>query len=257
MMPLQTIDDYHRFLSGRDKSHHVLMEVRCTVDQAIICDAVGGLHLDGPLAYGAYLDLSRDERESLPSINSPWCLDFPIPLSIWTAEYGGDPDPRLCTSDGRVWGWCASDNLSPWANRHRVDVRGPTAVRDMIRKGNRRRVNVAAGEFKPVNHAYPALWPEGGELRWLAHGDPGEVLRLLKNVDALGKRHNTGNGKISLDEDLTPNWTVTPIDGDWSHHNEDGKLIRRIPTDTQPARLGTIRAPYHHRSRQIFTTGPG
>ena len=251
--------DYEEFLGGRDESAHVLMEVTCQLSAPVICDAAGGLHLDSIMAFGAFIGLPRKEREELPPMNAPWSGEFSLPLSVWTAPNPGgvELDPRML-ADGDVWGWCASDNLTPWEHRARTHVRGPTATRTMLRYGNKRRVNVAVGEFKPVNIPYGTYWPADGELRWLTHGNPTEALRLLKNVESIGKRHNTGHGNISLTPDLTPAWSVTPLGGEWSHKDEFGNLIRRIPAKPgAPARLSTVRAPYHHRSRQMPARGPG
>lgn len=242
-------EDYERFFAERDESHHVLMEISCHVDTAIICEPIGGLHLDGFLAYGAFMELSREEREALPDLHSPWAVDFVLPLSIWRKAYGGECDERLRCPDGKVWGWMASDSLTPWAHRSVANVRGPTPVREMIRMGRRRRINVAAGQFKPIDQRFPALWPEGGLLRWIAHGDPGAVKRLLRHVEALGARHNTGWGKVATDASLEPLWKVEELDGEWPE-----KAIRNYPSEG--GRLGSIRAPYHHRSRLVHAFGP-
>lgn len=251
-MILDTMDDYAAFWAKQSEDGHQLMEVTCELATPVICDAVGGLHLDGPLAFAMFMDMSREDRESLPPMDLPWVCDFALPLSV---RSGGDPhgDPRLMTPAGSPWWWTCSDNLIPWVGLHRTPVRGPTATREMIRYAKDRRVNTAVGSFKPINHTYGARWPEGGQLRWLAQGDPEEVRRLLtSHITSLGRRHNTGNGDV-----VPGSWRVTTIDGKWSDYEESS--IRRIPhqgDDSRP-RLGTIRAPYHHRSRQCLTVGPG
>ena len=199
--PLFEPEDYQEHLPSRmSQEYGEVMEITAELESAVICDPVGGIHLDGPLSYAAFCEIPRADRESLPPLSAPWALDFLIPLRAANASGVTMPnvDDRLLWH-GNVWFWMCTDNLTPWEGMHAAPVRGPTCHREMIRHSNDRRVNISAGAYKPVNHSYPARWPEGGVLRWLAIGDVDEVRRLLTtHVHALGRRHSKILGRRGI-----------------------------------------------------------
>lgn len=206
------------------------------------------LPLDGPLAYGAYCELTDAEQADLPDISTcEFPRDFDLPLRRWTCPAPDDVrDERLLDDDGLLWGWCCSEVVTEWQGRQVTHVRRPAPTNAMRRHTDAAVVNSSSGKFKPLNRKYEARWPVGGLLTWYAIGDAQRAAELLAHVPNLGKLHNHGHGKVACQLDGTPIWCVEEHDDDdaWRRH-------RRMPATHRSgvAKLGPVRAPHWHRSR--------
>lgn len=224
-----------------------------------------GLHLDGPLSFACFMDMERENREKLPPIESPWVVDFDLPLERWNAEcdLSASSDPRLTIDGivsvdgdgvlfGAVWGWKCSAAIpvgSAWQTTH-AHRRRP-AVDEMVVWSNGRRVELGGGPRGARNLLLPAVVVRN--LRWYAVGDPERTLALLnRHVVAIGKMAGTGQGRVL-------EWKVSACDNDWSMTGPLGENMRRVPArghSGMPMSEGSIRPPYHHRSRWVWSIAP-
>ncbi len=204
-----------------------------------------GLHLDGPLSYGAFRLLPVEEREALPPIDGPVATDMDIPLKRWTCPAIENTDPNILDAEGMLWGWCASAAHADWQLETSVQIRKRPAISEMVHRTSSPSVQISAGPFKAQDKRYPAMF--AWEVHWFAVGCLAPVERLLAEVPAIGKLTHHGHGRILR-------WRVEPWHEDWSVERGDG-LTRRMPVgwhsgEGWPGR-GAIRAPYHHRSRVV------
>jgi hypothetical protein len=205
-----------------------------------------GLHLDGPLSWGAYLEYVREHGDDLPPLSGPWAMDFDLPLARWTCPPAGGEDARLLTADGELWGWCCSAAVVDWVAQGRHDLRKRPALEAMRRYTGARSHHTGLGPMKAKDISFPTLL--AFEIEWYALGDRDAVARLLGRVHHLGKLSRHGLGRVLR-------WTVEPMEVDWSIERE-GRLMRRMPEAWPRAtvageEIAPIRAPYHHRSRRV------
>lgn len=199
-----------------------------------------GLHLDGILAWGAYVAHVREHgADSLPPINSPWAIDFDLPLAKWQRPVpaGAQVEPRLLDSDGMLWGWCGSAAVADWVAHGKMEFRKRPDLGRMMRYTSSPRFHLGAGPHKAFDLTYPTEL--AFEITWYALGDRSRCEDLLADVTHIGKKHNLGMGKVLR-------WVVEDMGVDWSVER-DGVLMRRMPRDG--GRMASIRAPYHHPSR--------
>lgn len=203
-----------------------------------------GMHFDGPLSFGAYVEYVREHGDNLPPMGA-WALDFDLPLSRWTVPAPAGVDPRLLDTDGRLWGWRASAAQADWVAQGRLEVRKRPAEEAMIRYTRAASHHSGMGPLKAKDIAHPTLL--AFEIQWYAHGDRKGVERLLSYVTHIGALVGHGPGRVLR-------WVVEPMGVDWSCER-DGKLMRVMPREGGPRR--SIRAPYHHRSRRAPTAFPG
>lgn len=221
------------------------------------------LHIDGPIAYGAFHDLDERTRRTIAPVGSAeyedWPIDLTLPLSTWWCEAAPDANPRLLKrsrrgKDGpppRLWGWCASAaDETAWAGRGVLEVRKRPELGKMSRYTSDRSANISSGHMKAYDLKIPTVLAR--EVVWYAHGDPDRVRHLLSTyVPAIGKKRSTGNGTVR-------EWIVEQIDEDRSVVAPDGQLMRRMPrgaVDGSPGH-GGIRPPYYHHTRQVESVEP-
>lgn len=226
-----------------------------------------GLHIDGPIAYAVFMDLPVEEKNQIPSIESNWALDFDLPLERWTSqcELPQTTDPRLTVDGhlvpvdggdgfiGRVWGWNSSAAVAVGVSeesRHELRKRPP--IEDYVKYTESVRVETAMGPNKAKDLCFPTVIVR--RIRWYAVGDIERIQWLLtRYVHSVGKLSRHGQGRISQ-------WRVRPSrDGDLSMTGTDGRPMRRLPAmmfPERPVQMGTIRAPYFHRSRWAVTVAP-
>jgi len=211
-----------------------------------------GMHLDGVLAYGAFMGLSPEERDALPRLeHTPWAVDFELPLARWACEQPGRYDYRLVDEHGRVWGWKASAACYVAEVRDLAQVRKRPPLDEMRRYAKDKSVLIAGGSHKAWDLPFPTVFAP--QVAWFCAGDPTEIQALLERVPALGKRTNHGHGTVA-------EWRVEPWSEDWSTM-KDGLLMRRVPAAMGPGSggapgRGAIRPPYHHRSRVCPSVDP-
>lgn len=189
----------------------------------------GLLHLDGLLAYVAYLQ--HPERDSLPPVDlehEP--IDFELPLARWRW--------------GDSWGWCASSIEADWVAEETRYASKPTPSAQMARYSDSPSVNVGAGPHKAWRLPFPARL--ASEARWYALGDLDAVRDMLRYVHHLGKLRHHGAGEIL-------GWDVAPWDADWSLVR-GGRPMRYLPwgwPDVDGHRVvAALRPPYWHSARQ-------
>lgn len=212
-----------------------------------------GLHLDGPLSWGAYLEwVEEHDPTSLPPISSGSVVDFELPLAAWMAPTIGDPDPAIVLPDGQVWGWCCSAAQAEWRCPGKREVRKRPVLSEMVRWTAATSENYGTGPRKARDLAYPTMLAT--EIRWYAMGDLARVRDLLSRVSAIGKLSHHGSGQVLR-------WEAEACEHDWSIW-QGARLMRRLPatdelTDAgRTATYGAIRAPYHHPSREVLCCGP-
>jgi hypothetical protein len=227
------------------------MRVTATMAESIVYYG-DGMHLDGPLAYGAYMSMPLAERQALPPVgHTPWPLDMDLPLARWICEtpLSGQEQPELLTPEGLAWGWCCSAAHAEWLMSGRHSVRKMPQSHEMVRRTREKSANIAGGQLKACDVALPSRFAR--TLVWYAVGNIAQVRALLDRVRNLGKLSNHGCGRVMR-------WEVEPWPVDWSRERA-GELTRRMPAGYrpgEPARMGAIRAPYHHRSRRILCVEP-
>lgn len=224
-----------------------------------------GLHLDGPLAFACYQELSLKERAEITPIEAPWAVDFELPLTRWSGpcDLFSMTDPRLTTNGametdahgvlwGMVWGWRCSAAVAvgpSWATAH--DHRRRPAVDETVQWSIAKRIELGGGPRAARNLKFPATIVR--ELRWFAVGDGDRVSYLLKrHIGAIGKLAKTGSGRVM-------EWRVEEHAEDWSVSGPNGEVMRRLPArmfSEMPSTEGSIRPPYHHRSRWVNTVTP-
>lgn len=209
-----------------------------------------GMHLDGLLAFGAFMSLPPEERATWPALElTDWARDIDLPLERWAVEQGGAYDERLADWHGLVWGWAASAVTGEIAARRVAEVRKRPVIAEFARYTTDKSVLITGGPHKAWDLKFPTILAP--RLVWYADGDPDEIRRLLGHVPALGKKRNHGHGTVR-------EWRVEPWSESWSIER-DGMLMRRMPHAWRPSLppgRGAIRPPYHHRSRTCPSVGP-
>lgn len=208
-----------------------------------------GLHFDGILSWGAYLAMPRAERDALPPMGE-WALDMDLPLDRWQWAYEADCDDRLRAPNGDVWGWMCSAVHADWQVESMHAIRKKPAVGEMAEWSNSKSVVIGSGPLKAKDITVPTRFAH--ELVWYALGDWGGVNELLQPIHSIGKVHNIGLGVVA-------EWTVETVSADEAGWCESIMARRRMPLSyTTEGHLvqGGIRAPYHHRSRQIACREP-
>jgi hypothetical protein len=199
-----------------------------------------GLHLDGPLSWGAYMELPAEERDAMPPLShADDAIDLELPLA------------RVVVEDGLLgWVWAASAVHADWLGETVVEVRKRPPEGEFITRTSAKSFHRSLGHTKAWDLRYPAALAR--RLVWYAVGDAEAVFDLLAlHVPNVGKKARQGNGRVMR-------WAVEPWPHDWSVER-DGELTRRMPhafrPDAVPSR-GALRTPYHHRSRQAPCVEP-
>jgi len=207
-----------------------------------ICAVNEVVHLDGVLAYGAFLDLDETRRKELPPISSEWAEDFDLPLERWElpAKIPEPFDERLCASQGVVWGWkCSAARAEGAVLGGLQEVRKKPALSEMVQFSSARKLPMGSGPVRAKDRKFPTQFAH--EWRWCACGDPDETLRLLRLVPGIGKLVGQGSGRVI-------EWSVHEAKEDWT-------MWRTLPDAESPLLFG-IRAPYHHPSRRVYARLP-
>lgn len=227
------------------------------------------LHLDGIIAAGAF----RLYRRPVEPIDSPWVVDFDLPLARFAmlSPLTRDTDPRL-TLDGQIypnpddpsdavphgwiWGWAASNAAAKWLLAGRMEVRKRPETGRMAQWTRDKSFHLSLGAQKAYNLDYPTVFAH--EVTWYALGDPEGVMACLSQLTHIGKKHNQGNGRVGR-------WTVEVVDPEAEGVTEaqarnfwcwkDGVIMRRMPIAFAPDRIAVwaaVRGPYHHHSRRAM-----
>jgi len=204
------------------------VRVTAHTGEPIVGLSTNALHLDGPLAYAAWLDhVTEYGHDSLPPLAEA-ATDFMLPLATWTTQHP--------TRDGdTVWGWACSRAHYQDPAHTVVDIRRRPETEVMARLGHDAKHHLSAGPLKARDRPIEAVITL--ELHWWALADPDPLRTLLTRVHAVGRHTRHGNGRVL-------SWTVA-ID-------PDARL--RWRDRTWPAAGGqpdSIRAPYHHPSRRM------
>lgn len=238
------------------------MRVRAYMAEPVI-SLRGALHFDGILATAVFRAMSRQEQNALPPINSRWAEDMLLPLATWSlrCRIPRGTHPNLYMPDpsspahGYVWGWKASAACRQVLCEGVREVRKKPPVDAMVQWGRDKRVDMACGQLKAQDKAYPQQWSD--VVTWYAVGDIEQVRALLRRVDGIGKLCAMGAGWLLRGRD-GPKWAVEPWPHDWSMWADIGAtriLMRNLPVESAPDMPAlthdSIRAPYHHPSRRF------
>lgn len=212
-----------------------------------------GMHIDGPLAYAAFCALDEDARYAIPPMHLDWAEDMAVPLARWTAAPmdGEVLDPRLLI-DGMIWGWCASSEEVEWLAHGAAEVRKKPVLDEMRRYSDAKSAMVAGGPMKGYNLTYPTTFARS--VSWSAIGDIDRVKYLLtRHVPALGKKRGHGWGTVAAWDVVEDSAAASSV------FHRDGIAARSLPRSCGlrgRAALGSIRPPYHHRSRRVLSVEP-
>ena len=71
------------------------------------------VHLDGPLAWAAYLAWTDAHGTCALPPPGETVTDFSLPLATWTSPAPPGADPAALTGDGLAWGWACSRAIIP------------------------------------------------------------------------------------------------------------------------------------------------
>lgn len=249
-----------KWLSLEEGKGHVPICVTAIMHEPIVY-AGDLIHLDSILGAAKHRDMTDRERRGLPAMSEPWAADLKIPLSKWGVEVpvevaekghanllhnrkgqgaGATMRNLRRMGYGIIWGWRASAESATWLQHGAAEVRKKPALDEMREMSDAGTATISAGPMKAYDLTLPTVFAH--EIRWYAHGDPDRVQELLSlHVPGIGKKRNLGFGTVGK-------WRVERMDEDWSIE-AGGELMRRMPSQDPGAPLGTIRTPYHHRSR--------
>lgn len=196
------------------------------------------MHLDGPASWGAYQAyLAEYGHGTLPPMTSRRAVDWPLPLATWTVEAPAVVDGAAVNAAGQVWGWACSRALYDAAGYTTVAVRRRPAADEAARYASEGKWHLSSGPLKARDT--PASATLAGELSWWALADPEPLRLLLARVHTLGRHGRQGNGRVL-------SWTVAP-----DAAAAQGWRDRVWPDPSGAGPLGTVRAPYHHRTRRM------
>lgn len=198
------------------------------------------MHLDGPLAFCAHL-AAREAGVILPPLTTARCVDFALPLAMWTAPAPAGVDAGQLTGDGRAWGWACSRAHVASHGSTAVEVRKKPPTQEFARYTTDRRHHDALGAHKARNVTMPAALIS--TVTWWALGDPDAAGVLLSRLRNLGRVTGHGNGRIHR---VT---VEVGGPGDRDHWRD-----RDFPAPA--GRPGAVRAPYWHPSRRMLVA-PG
>src|SRR5690606_10829996 len=131
------------------------------------------------------------------------------------AELSAEPDPDVPLAVHRAGGtWCYAASLAEIEGDHgaelshwnkRFDDRSAQwLLEDGVLSDRRLKVNTGTAEFKSYHQ--PLFEAVVERLVWYAVGDATRVRALLEHVRGLGKKRNTGHGRVLR-------WEVEPCDG--------------------------------------------
>lgn len=208
--------------------------------EAVLAQPIVGLprdpmHLDGPLAFAAWLEFQH-QGGTLPPIQD-WAEDFTLPLATWTAPCTRpNPDQRLLAADGAsVWGWACSRVHYQVLRHDLVHVRRRPALEQMAFWTPAGKHHIGLGPRRAANVPHQAVWVD--RLAWWALADPDRLRPLLDRLTNVGRLARHGWGQLL-------NITVA----------EDSAAVDRWRERHMPQPGGapaTIRAPYWHESRRM------
>lgn len=196
-----------------------------------------GMHLDGPVSWGAYQEwVAEHGHDALPAMSDNAAVDFALPLATWTAAAPeGVHDLARAADPGQVWGWACSRAHYTAAGHTTIPVRRRPAVDEAARYATDRKWHLSAGPLKARDTPHPAVLVD--QVTWWALADPEALQHLLGRVHALGRHGRHGHGRVLA-------WTVTV--------DEAARTRWRERAWPDPGGLPDgIRAPYHHRTRRM------
>lgn len=200
------------------------------------------MHLDGPLAYCAYL-AARESGVVLPPLTVDRCADFRVPLATWTRPAPAGTNPALLAADGTVWGWCCSRAVLTEHGTTAVEIRKKPPTQEYARYTTDARHHDGLGAHKARNITYPGRLVT--HVTWWALGDQDATASLLTRLRALGRVTGHGNGRVLKVEVQEGG----PADRDaWMNRDFPAPVGRGVP--------GAVRAPYWHGTRKMPVT-PG
>jgi hypothetical protein len=219
----------------RDAAWHPVTVTAFLADP-VIGPGLHPVHLDGPLAWAAYLAWSDVHGACALPPPGETVTDFSLPLATWTSPAPPGADPAVLTGDGLAWGWACSRAIIPASAEGTVNVRKPPALAAAARYSSAASWDLSSGPHKARDTPYPVtLAPV---IMWHALADPAALRALLIRVTGIGKLTRHGHGRVRY-------WRV-----------EDGPPAgwtdRVLPQ--QGGAPGRIRAPYWHRSREMPCT---
>lgn len=195
--------------------------VTAHMDTAVVGLDTHPPHLDAPASWGAYqAHRAAHGVDALPPMADEHAVDFDLPLATWERDGG--------------WGWCCSRAHYEPLGYTTVDVRRRPETDVMARMSSDRKHHLSAGPMKARDTPHPATLV--AEVVWYALADPAPLRDLLDRVWALGRFGRHGHGRIAR-------WDIA------EHHDRDAWTDRVFPDPE--GRVQGIRAPYHHRMRQV------
>lgn len=212
------------------------LRIVARLDEPLVADLHRPLHLDGPLAWCAYLEWVEAAGRRPPPIRTAESPpDWDLGLATWTAPPSGPVlDGRALGADGQAWGYACSGHTPVPAAHTAVAVRRKPQETAHGRYTAERRYHLGAGPYKARDTVHPAAWI--GDITWWALGERARVEQLLGRLTHVGRLARHGYGRVQRIEVA-------------EDHDRDGWRARAMPAAGGP--VEGYRAPYHHATRRM------
>lgn len=209
------------------------LRIRAYLQTPVIADRF--LPLDGVLAY-----IARRRKFGFPEVSLPGQSLLPEAetLPSLPIDHIGHPSPSwhyACSF--AQWPEHAVEGSDHWNKR--LDL--PLAYLIDF-KGRTQRVVISQDAYKAYH--VPVFYRHALYVDWYAMATADKLKRLLAFATHLGKKTSQGWGAVLR-------WEVETWHADWSVRNDDGQLMRAIPTNDQNAPVIGVRPSYWNQRHQF------
>lgn len=132
-----------------------------------------------------------------------------------------------CEEHGPMWYYASS--VAQWpkhtaSGSDHWNCRFDLSLVDLVDwRGRKPRVEMASGPMK--SYHMPVFYMHALYVDWFVFAHRPAIEHLLPFVTQLGKKSSQGWGAVSR-------WEVDPWHADWSVHNDEGSLMRAVPSDS-------------------------
>jgi len=199
--------------------------------------------LDGILYYQVMRERFGQEISTVAGGNAQ--SQKPDPAMPFAVIGAGTPNWYYACSWAQPRPWWIGESVVYWHKRWDEGIRG------LVDFGKRKgKINIAQGEFKA--YRMPMFVKHALKVHWYCVGDGTRLEYLLSTIFGIGKKRNTGNGRVT-------SWKIEQWPEDWSVLR-DGKLTRGVPfwDAPQPANMMNyaIRPPGYMRQNRMQLARP-
>lgn len=210
---------------------YVPLKVTARLRSGVISD--GLLPLDAILYYAAHREALAGRARVTKPRERLGAEDATIvgALPVRRIATHGRPDFYYAASCAQ-WPETVADGVDYWTKR--IDTQH-LDVLDVPRA----RIPLATGPYRA--YRVPLAYRHALQVSWYVCGEPTAITRLLSLVSHIGKKASMGWGAVI-------DWSVEPIEHDWSVTGPHGETMRPVP-DPSGVLYG-VRPPYwlpHHQ----------